>query len=565
MEPLDPRADGEALPPPVVRPGAPSNVVQMAPPPPGSVPIVGSSTSPLAAIRPMAPWRIGGAVALSTAFGLMGWQVQRLIDDRPWSDPLMWGAAVATAVAAVCLLLWTWIATDNGRRVIGPAGNRDLPDPKVAVTMWALPLAFVGLSIAVVSYLGTQVEPGADDTISAIPLAVALLSLLLAIPLTYRPLFYLAGVVRQVGGHSAQLAKWMWVPVVLGMVGLASIIALRLGAVDESTGELGGREAGGWAPLWVVAVVAIVPCVIVVLLAWRAAATVEEAITIAASRRRMPGIEPARRTPSTSRRTRRRVATVDVGTPIRLVPGADRLRLVIVTLLAGLALLSVVGAAVMFMFWSEASEGDLTQGQRERAWNALDALHTASRIVALVLLVVTSVWTFVVVLNTRRASGRRRNPFIAALAWPAAAVGIWIVADRLVIDQSIGRVVVGFAIQAAILAVPFALLERSADAVGARRTPIRITFVTGVVLLVHVQGLGGLSTIQETADTTQFGRLAGYLTLGALVELLSTLAVTEACSSIEVACEHEVEHHNMLVAQRAPRPKVVTPEPAVAP
>jgi len=519
--------------------------------------------SPFAAIRPMAPWRIAGAVALSTAFGLVGWQVQRVIEDRLWSDPIMWSAAVAAAVAAVCLLVWTWIATDNARRVIGPAANRDLPDPKVAVMMWALPLGFVGLSIAVVSFLGTQVEPGADDTISAIPLAVALLSLLLAIPLTYRPLFYLAGVVRQVGGHSAQLAKWMWVPVVLALVGLASIVALRLGAVDESTGELGGREAGGWAPLWVVAVVAIVPCVIVVLLAWRSAATVEEAIAVASSRRRMPGVASVRTPPSAMARSRRRATAVDIGTPITLVRGAARLRLLLVTLLAGLALLGVIGAAVMVMFWSEANDGGLAPGQRDRAWNALDALHGASRVVAFVLLAVASAWTFVVVLNTRRASGRRRNPFIAALAWPAAAAGIWIVADRLVIDQSIGAVIVGFAIQAAILAVPFALLERTADAVGARRTPIRITFVLGVVLLVHVQGLGGLSTIQETADTTQFGRLAGYLTLGALVQLLSTLAVTEACSSIESACEHEVEHHNMLVAQRAPRPKVVSPQPAV--
>ena len=35
-----------------------------------------------------------------------------------------------------------------------------------------------------------------------------------------------------------------------------------------------------WAPLWLVGVVSIVPCVIVVLLAWRAAATVEEAMRV---------------------------------------------------------------------------------------------------------------------------------------------------------------------------------------------------------------------------------------------------------------------------------------------
>ncbi|MGB0113098.1 MAG: hypothetical protein WBP59_07735 [Ilumatobacteraceae bacterium] len=520
----------------------------------------------MAPLHRMTPWRLAGAISLASAFALTGWQVQRLIVDRPWSDTLMWGSAIAATLAAVCLLVWTWVATDNARRLIGPAATRELPNPKVAVLMWLLPLAFVGLAVGVVAYLGAQIEPGADDTVSAIPLGVALLSLLLAIPLTYRPLFYLAGVVRQVGGHSAQLARWMWVPVVLGLVGLASLVALRVGAVDDAAGEFASRDAGGWAPLWVVAVVGIVPCIVVVLLAWRASATVEEAISIAASRRRSPGevtawSPPAQ--PAARRAGRPAPSPVDLGGAVHLVPGADRLRLVMVSMLAGLALLSVVGAAVMVMFWAEANDGGLAPGQNDRAWNALDALHTASRFLAFVLLAVVGVWTFVVVLNARRASGRRRNPLIAALAWPVAGYGIWLAADRLIVDGSNGRVVLGFAAQAAVLAVPFLLLERSADAVGARRTPIRITYVLGVVLLVHVQGLGGLSTIQETADTAEFGRLAGYLMLGALVQLLSTLAVTAASQSITMATEHEVEHHNMLVAQRAPGTKVVAPELAV--
>ena len=40
-------------------------------------------------------------------------------------------------------------------------------------------------------------------------------------------------------------------------------------------------------------------------------------------------------------------------------------------------------------------------------------------------------WTFVTVFNVRLASGRRRNPLIAMVAWPAAVAGIWAVADRV--------------------------------------------------------------------------------------------------------------------------------------
>jgi hypothetical protein len=222
-------------------------------------------------------------------------------------------------------------------------------------------------------------------------------------------------------------------------------------------------------------------------------------------------------------------------------------------MVAGQALLSVVGATVMLMFWMEADDGNLTPSQRTRAWDALDALHEASRVLAAAIIGLTMLWTFVAVLNVRRASGRRRNPLLAALAWPAAAAGIWVLADRFVVDSSNDRIVLGFVLQALVLWVPFHLLERSADAVGARRTPLRITYMFGVVLLVHIQGLGGLSTLDQATASDRFGHLAGYLALGALVQLMATMAVTDGCSSISDAAEHEAEHYNMLVEQRASR------------
>lgn len=500
----------------------------------------------------MMPWRIGAAVGLSVSFGLIGWQVQRLVEERPWTDSLMWMAIVAGVVAALCVLGWTWFAALNARRLVEPATNRALPDPARAVATWFVPFAFVGVAVGVVAYLGVQAGRSADDTASSIPLAVAVICLLLAIPMMYRPLHYLSNMVRQVGGHSANLAQWMWVPVVLGVVGIVSVIALHVGGAISDSSDGVADAAAGWAPLWVVGIVAIAPCVIVVLLGWRAAASVEEALLLATDRRRRtvtgvatsshrPRTLPARAHPSASRATRGRV---------RLVPGVDMIRLCIVTLLAGLSMLTVVGAAVMFMFWSEAEDGVLLPSQRERAWDAFGVLHSGARVVGFTLIAVVTIWTFLAVTNVRLASGRRRNPLIAAAAWPGAALAFWVVADRFVVDDSAGSVVLGFALQALVLYVPFALLERSADTIGARRTPLRITYMFGVVLLVYVQALGGLSTIEETSGTTSYGRLAGFLAVGALIQLLSTLAVTEACRVIEVATDRSATHHNALVDQR---------------
>ncbi len=237
----------------------------------------------------MAPWRIAGAVALTATFALMGWQVQRLVDDQAWSTGLMWMSVATGIVAALCVLVWTWISTDNARRLVEPAVRSQVPDPKAAVLTWMVPFGFIALAVAVVAVLGAQTDQGDDKVISALPLGVAVVALLLAVPLTYRPLNHLAGVVRQVGGYSVQLAQWMWVPVVMAMVGVASIVTLRFAGFDDAeAASTSSADAAGWAPLWVVAVVAIAPCVIVVALAWRAAASVEEAINVAAIRRR-PG------------------------------------------------------------------------------------------------------------------------------------------------------------------------------------------------------------------------------------------------------------------------------------
>ena len=228
----------------------------------------------------MFPWRLLGAIALSLAFALMGREIQRLATDQPWSDSYMWWSIAAGAVAGGCVLGWTWFAALNARRLVEPARSRELPDPKKAVGAWLVPFAFVGVAVVIVAALGEQISRNADEPVSSLPLLVAVAALLLAIPLTYRPFYLLSGMIRQVGGHSARLSQWMWVPIALAIVGVGSIVALRFsGAISD------GSTSQSWAPLWLVGLVVVAPCVIIVLLAWRAAATVEEALQLAADRR----------------------------------------------------------------------------------------------------------------------------------------------------------------------------------------------------------------------------------------------------------------------------------------
>ena len=537
-EPVDPAAPSMPL------PSVTSILPQFSPPPDPSTPGHRQGVVAPVELRAMFAWRLLAAGSIVVSFALSALQVQRVLDGQTRSSAVLFGSIGAALAGAICVLIWTYSATENARRLVAPATTNDPPDPKRAMLSWAPMMIFITAAAVVVAALSSPLNTP-DQNPSSVPLAVAVLSVLLAVPLAYWPLQYLSRVVRQVGGHSADLGRWMWVPVVLAVVGVATVAGLHAGGAVE------GEEL---APMWVVAVVAIAPCVIVLLLGWRAAESVEEAIAFAATRRTAVHAgwanEGAGAVSPAAGRRRRVGPNVDVRGQVRQVPGTDALRFAIVIALAGLALLSVVGGAVMLLFWLEARDSVVLPGQRDRAWDTLEALRGAAGVVGVVTIALVTIWTFAAVLNVRLATGERRNPLIAAAAWPAACVAVWILADRLGEDPSAGRTVATLAAQAAVLYVPFLLLERTADSAGARRTPIRMTFVYAVVLLVYAQGLVTLSDATVTVTSFEFGRLAGYLGLGAIVLLLSTLSVTEACRSIGNAARYESEHHNALVAQR---------------
>ena len=224
-----------------------------------------------------------------------------------------------------------------------------------------------------------------------------------------------------------------------------------------------GDDVEGLAPAWVIGVAAILPAVVVVALGWSAAAAVEADVERAFDRRL--GVPTA-----VSKRRSRSLSLTAGGGPnhkalrqhgyINQLPGTHVLGVAITAVLAGLSLLSLIGAVVVFLFWQETQDGVLLPAQSDRAWDVVSLLHTFERNVALGLLALAMIWSFLAITNIRLASMRRRNPIFAAVAWTIAAVGVSITGAGLVADGSVGEVILGFAIQAFFLAIPVFLLYR---------------------------------------------------------------------------------------------------------
>ena len=498
---------------------------------------------------PMRPFRVVAVGGAAAALALAGWQISRVMAGEERLGSLARTELVLACASALCVVTWTWAVVENARRLLSAGLTKDPPSPGSIAAAWAPPLLFVAAAVASISFLERRLnEPGGGST-STIPLALVCVALIATLFVSYRPLFLLSAVMRRLGGGIGDLSRGVWIPIVMVLVGAASLVALRAGGAY-------GDDVDGFAPAWALGVVAIPPAITIVSLAWRASGLVEDVVSLAYARRRgkvAAGV--GRRDLGVLARALRADARPpidrDLRSRIRLLPGASTLRLLVMVSLAALTLVSIVGALVMFLFWREAAGGTLVASQRERAWSALDELRSLERTVAAVALVVASVWTFGTVLNARLASGRRRNPLLAAAAWPAAGLAIAAVNERVGDDVGVLGLIVRFAVQAAVLYVPFFLLERTAVAVGARRSPLRLAWGLGVVLLVQIQGFGGLATLQEEADVDRFGRLAGYLALAALLELIATITVADASGIIGEASRAVTEKHNFLAEQRS--------------
>ncbi|MEL6891292.1 MAG: hypothetical protein AAFP84_06840 [Actinomycetota bacterium] len=509
-----------------------------------------TTATPPAAVPPakrvaMMPWRLLTVGGLVVAVSFVAWQLARVFGGTERSSMIAWISLLGAIAGVAGLLIWTWAVIENARRLFAPATTQTPPDPRSVVLAWIPAMVVAGGAAMAVAYLQRRLVLPENDTSSALPLALAAVALMVTMVLSLGPLGAISSALRRLGGSTLPVGRLIWVPIALAVVGAASLAAMRAGG-------LFGDDFTGIAPAWALGVVMILPVVIVLSALWRGAVAAEDAVQIAFDRRNSVSRTGQRSRWSVGRllraEARPRLPRAD-SKPIRLVPGADALRLAMFIALAALCLIAIVGALVMVLFWRESREGVLIPAQEDRAWEVLGNLQVLQRSLAIGLLAVTTGWAFVSVLNARLATGRRRNPLLAAASWPLAALAIWRIADRIVGEQPL-VVVIGFMAQAAVFAVPFLLLERAALAVHAHRSPLRLSYALGVVLLVLNQGLMGLSTLDREPELNNFGRLAGSLAVAALLQLVASLSVSESSRLVADAAADLAADHNALVASR---------------
>lgn len=219
--------------------------------------------------------------------------------------------------------------------------------------------------------------------------------------------------------------------------------------------------------------------------------------------------------------------------------GTSVLRIILSVLLAVLCLITIAGAILMLLLWQQDRDTGVLTTQLERTWNLFDDLRVVERWVAFSAVPVAVAWIALATVNVRRATGQRRNPFFAAASLPLALAGVWLVGDRIIAesDDWLGQAA-GYVLQAVFLAIPLLALERVAASAEARRGALRSTYVIGAVYLAQMQFLAGVSTVDETTDAGEWGRLGAYLVIGALLQVLGSLSANEAARAIETGTEH---------------------------
>ncbi len=215
-------------------------------------------------------------------------------------------------------------------------------------------------------------------------------------------------------------------------------------------------------------------------------------------------------------------------------PGTNVIRFVMASLLSVLCLLTVGGAILMLLLWQQERASGVLTSQLERTWDLFDLLRQIERYVAFVTIPVAVAWIALAVTNVRRGTGQRRNPVVAALSLVVGVAGVWVIGDQIVgqADDWLGQLA-GYVLQLVFLAVPLLALERVATSAEARHRPLRAAFLISAVFLAHMQFLAGLSTVDQTIGSDEWGRVGAYLIIAALMQVLGALAVNEAARAIE--------------------------------
>jgi len=221
------------------------------------------------------------------------------------------------------------------------------------------------------------------------------------------------------------------------------------------------------------------------------------------------------------------------------------LRLATSMMLSALCLLTVGGAILVLLLWQQDRASGVLTSQLDRTWELFDNLRVIERWLAFAVIPVATAWIAFAAINVKRATGRKRNPVLAAASLPIGVIGAWFCGREIIdtADDWVGQAS-GFVLQAIFLALPLLALLRIAQVAEALNRPLRVAYVVSVVYIAQLQFIGGLSTIDQASPAEDWGRLGAYLIIGALILVLGALSCNEAARSIEEGTEHRYQLRN---------------------
>lgn len=230
-------------------------------------------------------------------------------------------------------------------------------------------------------------------------------------------------------------------------------------------------------------------------------------------------------------------------TPARMpYPGCKVLRSILAILLSVLCLLAVGGAILVLLLWQQERSAGVLSSQLDRTWEWFDVLRRTERVVVFAVVPIATAWVALSTVNVFRATGKRRSPIVAAASLPLGLLGVWAAGARVVAESDdVAGKASGFVLQAVFLAIPLLALERVAHAGDARHGPLRASYLISLVYLAHLQFLGALSTVEQSTAAEDWGRLASYLLIGGLLQVLGALAINEAARAIEDGTENRFQ------------------------
>jgi hypothetical protein len=258
---------------------------------------------------------------------------------------------------------------------------------------------------------------------------------------------------------------------------------------------------------------------------------------------------------SSPEQRRRREEITTMNPPLT---GTTVLRMVLGVLLGVLSVLSLAGGVLLLLLWQQDRSSGVLSTQVERTWDVIPRIHDIEVMVAFLTVPFACAWAALVTINVRRTTGVRRSPIVPAVAIPAGVFGVWLVGDLVVAPAEtwVGQAI-GIALQAVVLLVPLLALEWVAVAAEAPRRSLRVAAVLTVLVLVQVQVLDGLSSLELSLDPETWGRLGAYLVIGALLVAMAALAINEGGRAIEDAAHHRFTLRRAfgatIVGQASPR------------